>query len=127
MRRINGKERKGGREKGTPNKRTGVLMDSLDCLNFDIVTELHSIYVKLGALDVFSEQSQIARLQAQAGILTELMTYVFPKRKSLDITHTVEQNAHIIWDFRHGDSTPDDIIAEANPAPITDRSIPEKI
>ena len=62
-----------GRKKGTPNKKTLILseiLESLDCRVTEKLTEL------LPQLDP----------DKQADVLLELMSYLFPKRKALEVT-----------------------------------------
>ncbi|MCB9072500.1 MAG: hypothetical protein H6623_02675 [Bdellovibrionaceae bacterium] len=70
MPRPKGIAKTGGRQKGTPNKRTLVLADCLTDLNFDILERITDL---IPILDV----------NKQADVLLELMTYLYPKRKAV--------------------------------------------
>ncbi len=62
-----------GRKKGTPNKKTLILSEILDSLDCDVPTKLIDL---LNLLDP----------DKQADVLLELMSYLFPKRKALELT-----------------------------------------
>jgi len=60
-----------GRKKGTPNKRTLLLSESLENLKLDVPTRLNEL------LPLLSNEKQ-------ADVLLELMGYLYPKRKPLE-------------------------------------------
>lgn len=62
-----------GRKKGTPNKKTLVLSEILDSLDCDVPSKLIEILNQLEP-------------EKQADVLLELMSYLFPKRKALELT-----------------------------------------
>lgn len=64
----------GGRQPGTPNKRTQELQDRLEALGVDPVEGLAAI-----AADVS------ASLELRARVQMELMAYVYPKRRALEV------------------------------------------
>jgi hypothetical protein len=68
-------ERRGGRQKGTPNKRTIAAAEKLEALGCDPIKQLGQI-----ALDESVEVS----LRVQ--VLKELCQYVAPKRKAMEVT-----------------------------------------
>lgn len=59
----------GGRQKGTPNKRTEILRDVLEKLDCDVPQRLVTLLPQLSP-------------DRQADVLLELLQYVFPKRKA---------------------------------------------
>lgn len=69
-------ERRGGRQKGTPNKRTLNFIDELG--NFKPVKELLVLYAT-------SEDDNL-----KFSIIKEILKYVYPQRKAVDITATVD-------------------------------------
>jgi hypothetical protein len=60
-----------GRKKGTPNKKTLVLSESLENLKLDIPARLNELLPLLS-------------YEKQADVLLELMSYMYPKRKPLE-------------------------------------------
>jgi hypothetical protein len=67
----------GGRQKGTPNKRTQELLDKLRELNFDPLENL---------VVIANDETTSTELKVKIDI--ELLNYVYPKRKAIamDIT-----------------------------------------
>lgn len=111
-----------GRPKGSPNKRTIALMDQLDELGLDPVAELKECYEELQSIVCYEASDKIENVNAKVRILSELMSYIYPKRKAIDITHDINEQAHIVWDFRYGndsETTTNDIVAETNSTPKT--------
>lgn len=74
----------GGRAAGTPNKRTQDLMERLDQLGVDPVNGLAAIATDEGA-----------PLELRARVQIELMSYLYPKRKALDVTGSEQQSISI--------------------------------
>jgi hypothetical protein len=70
-----GQPKMGGRKKGTPNKQTALLKDALDELSVDVPKRLAELLPKL-------EPSK------QADVLLDLMGYLYPKRKALEVPDT---------------------------------------
>jgi hypothetical protein len=68
-------EKRGGRQKGTPNKRTLAVTDKLEALGCDPIQRMAQI-----AMDEEVEVTIRARL------LTELAQYIAPKRKAVEVT-----------------------------------------
>jgi hypothetical protein len=62
-----------GRQKGTPNKKTLILSEILDGLNCDVPQKITELLPAMPP-------------EKQADVLLELMTYLFPKRKALELT-----------------------------------------
>lgn len=69
-------ERRGGRAKGTPNKRTADIIERLK--GVDIVGELLEI-----ARTTEKEETKVT-------VYKELMKYVYPQRKAVEIANEVE-------------------------------------
>lgn len=74
----------GGRVAGTPNKRTQDLMERLDALGVDPVNGLAAI-----------ARDETAPLELRARVQMELMGYLFPKRKALDVSSDEKQSISI--------------------------------
>jgi len=64
--------RKGGRAKGTPNKRTLILNDILMNLGHDVPQKLVALMPKLSP-------------DKQADVYLKLMEFLYPKRKAIDV------------------------------------------
>jgi hypothetical protein len=65
------KPKTGGRKTGTPNKRTVILREVLESLDFDLPKRLIELLPDLDK-------------PKQADVLLELMSYVYPKRKAVE-------------------------------------------
>jgi hypothetical protein len=65
----------GGRQKGTPNKRTADLAERLEALGCDPVGELASL-----AMDPATEPALKARCYI------DLLAYLYPKRKAVEVS-----------------------------------------
>lgn len=74
----------GGRVAGTPNKKTQDLQERLQELGVDPVTGLAAI-----AKDI------TAPLELRAKVQMELMAYMYPKRKALDVGSSQQQPVSI--------------------------------
>ena len=61
-----------GRKAGTPNKSTLAIREKLEVYGIDIVAQLSEILPQLP-------------IEKRAGVLLELMDFVYPKRKSVEI------------------------------------------
>jgi len=61
-----------GRKEGTPNKRSQNLAEALDSLNFNIPEKLVQLLPKLSP-------------EKQVDILIDLMGYLYPKRKAIEV------------------------------------------
>lgn len=69
---------------GTPNKRTQDLMERLEALDLDPVCGLAAI-----------ANDATAPLELRARVQMELMGYLYPKRKALDVSSTENQSISI--------------------------------
>lgn len=70
----------GGRIAGTPNKRTQDLQERLEALGVDPLQGLALI-----------AKDETAPLELRAKVQSDLMQYLYPKRKSLDVGSTNQQ------------------------------------
>jgi hypothetical protein len=73
-------KRTGGRKAGTPNRRTQELVLRLEALGVDPV---------LGLAEIAKDPTVSVDLRAR--VLTDLMQYVWPKRKVLDVSADAQQ------------------------------------
>jgi len=67
MSRQPGAPKTGGRKQGTPNRRTGILVEELHCLGFHPAAELVKLIPKLEP-------------EAQARALLSIMGFLYPKK-----------------------------------------------
>lgn len=65
-----------GRKKGTPNKRTEEVLEILAKHKFNVIEELIELYHRTGNED--------ATAGVAVKVLTELASYVYPKRKAIE-------------------------------------------
>ena len=79
---LKGKEKTGGRKKGTPNKRTVDFIERLG--DFDLVAELKKLY----------HSTKDDNLKGQ--ILKTLMEYAYPKRKAVEMSADMNVNTDSI-------------------------------
>lgn len=71
-----GRAKTGGRKKGTPNKKTKELMEVLG--SFDPAEKLVQIY------------NETDNLELKAGICKDLLKYIYPQRKAVEMTGDIE-------------------------------------
>ncbi len=74
-----GHEKLGGREKGTPNKKTLIFLDDLG--NFKPVEELKKLYKKTKDENI------------KFAILKEFLKYMYPQRKAVETTFKEHNNS----------------------------------
>ena len=86
MARPSGLPKTGGRKKGTANRRTGELADQLHALGLDVPSE---IMKTLPHLDHDS----------QAKVLLELMSFLYPKRKAIEVASEPKSSQKIMIEF----------------------------
>lgn len=72
-----GRQKTGGRQIGTPNKRTSHLVDVLNEMDVDPVRAIMEL---LPALEP----------KEQVDVYRDLMTYLYPKRKAIEHNHNIE-------------------------------------
>ena len=70
-------ERRGGRKKGTPNKKTSDLAEKLKALNCDPIEGMARI-----AHEAYKAKDHAIALSAYK----ELAQYIYPKRKAVEVT-----------------------------------------
>lgn len=74
-----GSYKTGGRKKGTPNKRTLHLFENLNSVGLDVISKLSEILPQLP-------------IEKQADVLLELMPYIYPKRKAIELSTVADDN-----------------------------------
>jgi len=92
MGRPAGVPKTGGRKKGTPNAKTKELDARLETLGFDPLKELAELVQ--GANDLSTTD--------RAEICLELLQYIYPKRKALEVTPEPEPREDIVYVTRWG-------------------------
>ena len=70
-------ERRGGRQKGTPNKKTTAIQDKLDKHGCDPIEQMAKL-----AMECIAEGDRATA----TGLLKELAQYVVPKRKAIEVS-----------------------------------------
>ena len=78
MSKVEGSKKSGGRTKGTPNKKSLCLIQSLEENQINIVSELSKLLPMLGP-------------DKKADVLMQLMSFVYPKRKAVELVLQDEQ------------------------------------
>lgn len=73
-------ERRGGRQKGTPNKKTQAIQDKLDSIGLDVFESMAQIAVQAKAE---------GDMQTALTALKELAQYIAPKRKAVEVAAEV--------------------------------------
>lgn len=86
------KKKYGGRKKGTPNKRTLILADALEKKNLDPIAGLHDCLQELEEMVVYEDGAKISLVKAKADIYMELLQYLYPKRKAIQVEEPVDPN-----------------------------------
>jgi hypothetical protein len=76
-------ERRGGRQRGTPNRNTQAVSEKLDALGCDPIA---------GMAEIAMDPSNSPELRAR--MFAELAPYVFPKRKAIE--HSAADDGSII-------------------------------
>lgn len=79
-------QRKRGRPPGSPNKRTVAMLEILEKKNFDPVAK--AIYIHDEAIKSFEADTgdfAFKYLEIAARLVMELMKYVYPQRKSVEV------------------------------------------
>jgi hypothetical protein len=85
------KVKKGGRVRGTPNKKTLDLIKTLQDKNFDPAAKLVEVYAESLKLYKYKVKHQKGWgagecLSVARGAAADLMQYCYPKRKSIELT-----------------------------------------
>ena len=103
-----------GRPRGSISKKTMMLEEKLAKHNMDPIAGLYACLEELQAVKCYAPCDKIMNAQAKANIWIDLMSYIYPKRKALDISYQVQEQQHVVWDFRYGDEDPNIIDAQTN-------------
>lgn len=79
-------QRKRGRPPGSPNKRTVAMLEILEKKNFDPVAKAIIIHdTAMKAFEADTSDFAFKYLEIAARLVMDLMQYVYPKRKSVEI------------------------------------------
>lgn len=91
----------GGRIKGTPNRKTRIIMDKLKELKIDPIEEMVKLYQEAGQ-----------KPEIKTKLMSELAQYIYPKRKAIEHTGQIDQKHFVIsspstsdeqlWTSEHG-------------------------
>lgn len=77
----------GGRKRGTPNKATMALLETLEEKKIHPITGLKKCLVDLGKLKSNDPDTKINIIKARASIYIDLMQYIYPKRKAIEMNN----------------------------------------
>lgn len=77
-------ERRGGRQKGTPNKKTLEFLEALG--DFDPVNAMKELFYSTEDVGI------------KFGILKEMLKYIYPQRKAVEVESDNKQEAPVIMD-----------------------------
>lgn len=78
----------GGRKKGTPNKSSLSASTILEKLDFNALDEMVTLYRQLKAE---------GELNTAGGLLKEIASYQFPKRKAIEVTAETDSTVNVKW------------------------------
>jgi hypothetical protein len=103
MGKIKGSIKTGGRKRGTPNKKTLFLHQLLEEKELDPIQGIISALRDLDSVVVYAPEDQINLAKSKANIYLELMQYLYPKRKAIEIDSDDESEKVQIVDIVWGD------------------------
>lgn len=104
MRKLREKRAKtGGRKKGTPNKRTMMLQDLLDKNDLDPIRGIIESLQDLDGISAFSNSEKITIAKEKASIYLELLQYLYPKRKAIELGEETRDLINEVYDLSHAD------------------------
>lgn len=96
-----------GRKKGTPNKKTELLQQKLERHNYDPIDALVALIPELDP-------------KSKAHVALELMQYVYPKRKAIELNDVTQEPKNYVFNISWGDDVIDTSyskVEEENPSP----------
>lgn len=117
------KKKYAGRKKGTPNKRTLILQEHLDTLKVDPIQGLKDCLDELELIDAFDPIQKISLVKSKASIYMELLQYIYPKRKAIEMHATIDQPKKQIVQIQWADENDNSEDASSDAAAKTDQSI----
>lgn len=107
-----------GRRKGTPNKRTLILADELKRKKLDPIKGLLSSLQDLHDIKAVHVSDKISVAKAKANIFLDLLQYLYPKRKAVEIQRDsgiIPSMIQIKWaDENDSPDAPADATSEAD-------------
>jgi hypothetical protein len=111
----------GGRKKGTPNKRTLVLEEILEENDASPVQGLLDCLTELEGITAYETEHKISLVKAKADIYSDLMQYLYPKRKAIDIQRNPDDKKPkvitIMWGDEDGITSQDETQNSATETP----------
>lgn len=117
------KKKFGGRKKGTPNKRTLILQEHLDKMQLDPIQGIRGCLDELELVDVYEPEDKISLIKAKAAIYLELLQYIYPKRRAIDIQATLDNgNKKQVVELQWADEN--DSSQDASPNPTSKKDLP---
>lgn len=95
MGRLPGSLKTGGRKRGTPNRRTFDLSEDLNSVGLNVAQSLANLLPQLP-------------VEKQADILVDLMSFLYPKRKAIEVLESRQEVDNkielVIVDPKNGES-----------------------
>lgn len=93
MSRVKGSKKTGGRQKGTPNKRTLLLNEKFEEMGVDLPERIEREIRRLKAIErrirkKFPKEPErrVPYIKSRLATYLELMNYMYPKRKAIELT-----------------------------------------
>lgn len=88
------KSKTGGRQKGTPNKKTLLLEELLNSKGLEPIQGLADCLNELDGLVADEPEEKLKVITARANIYMELMQYLYPKRKAILVEQPFDPNTN---------------------------------
>lgn len=108
------RKKTGGRKKGTPNKRTELLQELLDKNNLDPIEGIKEALEELNSITAYEPSDKISLAKEKANIYLELLQYIYPKRKSIDLGEATVSTLTEVYDLTHADEDNQSNLTEEN-------------
>lgn len=109
------------RPKGSPNKKSLLMKSTLEEYECDPVRGLLECIRELELITCYEAEDRIQLVKSKANIYAELIQYIYPKRKAIEVSgqlETFNQVVHIEWQDDH--DTPN---AQKDTAPEEDLAV----
>lgn len=107
----NGGPKSGGRKKGSLNKTTELLFDLIDKKRLEPLEGFRKSIKELEKIKCYEASDKISVVNAKIGIYMDIMKYLYPRRKAVELVNNDENKSERIikiqWadeDDKHTDS-----------------------
>lgn len=95
------RQKYGGRTKGTPNKKSLIILESIEEYGLNPIEGLRACLEELEAIVTYDSEEQISLVNAKSKIYLEILQYVYPKRKAVEMKQshegTINQVIQVQW------------------------------